>query len=44
MELPILVEVFYRVVMVGAWALHELVEVARRVLPGLRACLISRVD
>ena len=30
--------------MVGAWALHELVEVARRVLLGLRARMISRGD
>ena len=44
MELPILVEVFYRVVMVGAQALHELVEVARRVLLGLLARVISRGD
>ena len=43
-ELAVLVEVFDVVVMVGARALHELVEVAQRVLPGLRACLISRVD
>ena len=30
--------------MVGARALHELVEVARRVLLGLLACAISRGD
>ena len=30
------------IVVVGAWALHELVEVARRVLLGLRAHVISR--
>ena len=34
--------VFDRVVVVGAWALHELMEVARRVLLGLRARVISR--
>ena len=33
---------FYGVVVVGAWALHELVEVARRVLLGLRASVINR--
>jgi len=36
-ELAILVEVFDGVVVVGAWVLHELMEVARRVLLGLRA-------
>ena len=35
---------FYGVVVVGAWALHELVEVARRVLLVLRARVISRGD
>ena len=30
--------------MVGAWALHEIVEVARRVLLGLRAHIIGRGD
>ena len=35
---------FDGVVVVGARALHELVEVARRVLPGLRARMISRGD
>ena len=35
---------FYGVVVVGAWALHELMEVARRVLLGLRARMISRGD
>ena len=30
--------------MVGAWDLHELVEVARRVLLGLRAHVIGRGD
>ena len=43
-ELIVLVEVFYGVVMVGAWALHELVEVAGRALLGLRARMISRGD
>ena len=40
-ELALLVEVFYRVVMVGAWALHELMEVAERAMLGLRARMIS---
>ena len=35
---------FYGVVMVGARDLHELVEVARRVLLGLHASVISRGD
>ena len=35
---------FDGVVMVGAWALHELVEVAQRVLLGLLARMISRGD
>ena len=43
-ELAVLVEVFYGVVMVGAWALHELMEVAGRALQGLRARMISRGD
>ena len=43
-ELAVLVEVFYRVVMVGAWALYKLVEVARRALLGLRARMISHGD
>ena len=43
-ELAVLVEVFYGVVMVDARALHELVEVVRRVLLGLRARMISRGD
>ena len=43
-ELAVLVEVFYGVVMVGAQALHELVEVARGVLLGLRARMISHGD
>ena len=40
-ELAVLVEVFDGVVMVGACALHELMEVAQRVLLGLRARVIS---
>ena len=32
---------FYGVVVVGAWTLHELVKVARRVLLGLCARMIS---
>ena len=43
-ELAVLVEVFDRVVVVGARALHELMEVARRVLLGLRAHVISHGD
>ena len=43
-ELAVLVEVFYGVVMVGARALHEIVEVARRVLLGLCARMIGRGD
>ena len=43
-ELAVLIEVFDGVVVVGAWALHELVEVARRVLLGLRARVISHGD
>ena len=43
-ELAVLVEVFYGVVVVGAQALHELMEVARRVLLGRRARMISRGD
>ena len=41
-ELAVLVEVFDGVVVVGARALHELVEVAQRVLLGLRARVIGR--
>ena len=37
-----LVEMFDGVGMVGAWALHELMEVARKVLLGLFARVISR--
>ena len=43
-ELAVLVEVFYGVVVVGAWALHELMEVAERALLGLRARMISHGD
>ena len=43
-ELAILVEVFNGVGMVGAWTIHELVEVARLALLGLLACAISRGD
>ena len=41
-ELAVLVEVFDGVGVVGAWALHELMEVARKVLLGLLAHVISR--
>ena len=44
MELVVLVEVFDGVSVVGAWALHELMEVAGRALLGLRARMISRGD
>ena len=40
--LIVLVEVFDGVGVVGAWALHELVKVARRVLLGLSARVIYR--
>ena len=30
--------------MVGAWALHEIMEVAQRVLLGLRARMVGRGD
>ena len=43
-ELVVLVEVFDGVVMVGTRALHEIVEVARSVLLGLRACVIGHGD
>ena len=42
--MAVLVEVFDGVVMVGARALHKIVEVARRVLLGLRARMIGRDD
>ena len=41
-ELAVLVEVFDGVGVVGAWALHELIEVARKVLLGLLARVIGR--
>ena len=43
-ELAVLVEVFDRVGMVGAWAIHELVEVVRQALLGLLARAISYGD
>ena len=43
-ELAILVEVFDGVGMVGAWAIHELVEVVRQALLGLLARAISCGD
>ena len=43
-ELAILVEVFDRVGMVGAWAIHEFVEVVRQPLLGLFARAISHGD
>ena len=43
-ELAVLVEVFDGVVMVGARALHEIMEVARRVLLGLCARVIGCGD
>ena len=43
-ELAVLVEVFDRVGMVGAWAIHELVEVVRQALLGLLAHAISCGD
>ena len=43
-ELAVPVEVFDGVVVVGARAFHELVEVAQRVLLGLRARVISHGD
>ena len=43
-ELAVLVEVFDGVAMVGARALHEIVEVARRVLLGLGARMIGHGD
>ena len=43
-EFAVLVEVFDGVGVVGARALHELIEVARKVLPGLLARVISRGD
>ena len=43
-ELAVLVEVFDRVGMVGAWAIHELVDVVRHTLLGLLAHMISCGD
>ena len=43
-ELAVLIEVVYGVVVVGAWAPHEIMEVAWRVLLGLRARVIDRGD
>ena len=43
-ELAVLVEVFYGVIVVGVWALHELVEVTGKALLGLCARMISRVN
>ena len=43
-ELAVLVEVFDGVGMVGAWAIHELVEVVRHALLGLLAHAISCGD
>ena len=42
MELVVLVEIVDGIVVVGARALHEIVEVARRVLLGPRARMIGR--
>ena len=43
-ELAVLVEVFDGIGMVGAWTLHELVEVVGLALLGLLARVISRSD
>lgn len=43
-ELTVLVEVFDGVGVVGAWAIHELVEVVRQALLGLHARVISYGD
>ena len=43
-ELVVLVEMVDGIVVVGAWALHELVKVARRVLLGLSAHVIRYGD
>ena len=43
-ELVVLVEMIDGIVVVGAWALHELMKVARRVLLGLSAQAIGRGD
>ena len=43
-ELAVLVEVFDEVGVVGAWALHDLIEMVRKALLGLLVCVISRGD
>ena len=43
-ELAVLIEMVDGIVVVGAWALHELMKVARRVLLGLCARVIGRGD
>ena len=43
-DLSVLVEMIDGIVVVGAWALHELVKVVQRVLLGLRARVIVRGD
>ena len=43
-ELAVLVEMVDRIVVVGARVIHELVEVSRLVLLGLRAQVIGRGD
>ena len=43
-ELALLVEVFDGVGMVGAWTIHEFIEVVRQSLLGLPGCAISRGD
>ena len=42
--MAVLVEMFDRIVVVGARALHELMKVAQRVLLGLSARMIRRGD
>ena len=42
-ELVVLVEMVDGIVLVGAWALHELMKVAHRVLLGLSARVIYHV-
>ena len=43
-ELTLLVEVFDRVGVVGAWTIHEFVEVVRQSLMGLLDCAIGHGD
>ena len=43
-ELALLVEVFDRIGMIGAWTIHEFVEVVRQSLLGLLGCAISCGD